>query len=51
VPSLTKLVGPRRKELVFTVGDVWREDFTSWAMEVSIRTPRGEVYRNRVEWR
>jgi eukaryotic-like serine/threonine-protein kinase len=51
VPSLTKLVGPRRKELVFTVGDVWREDFTSWAMEVSIRTPRGEIYRNRVEWR
>jgi tRNA A-37 threonylcarbamoyl transferase component Bud32/tetratricopeptide (TPR) repeat protein len=51
VPSLTKLVGPRRKELIFSVGEIWREDFATWAMEVSIRTPRGETYRNRVEWR
>jgi len=31
--------------------DIWREDTTSWSMEVTVSTARGESYRNQVTWK
>jgi len=31
--------------------NIWREEFTSWSMEVTVHTARGETYRNQVTWR
>jgi tetratricopeptide (TPR) repeat protein len=36
-------VAPRQKVVLLSQSDLWREDFTSWSMEVT--------YRNQVTWR
>jgi len=33
------------------VSDLWKEDTTSWRMEVTVRTVRGESYKNDVTWK
>jgi tRNA A-37 threonylcarbamoyl transferase component Bud32/tetratricopeptide (TPR) repeat protein len=52
VPSLVKDVAPQQRAMLLSLGpDVWKEDVTSWAMEVAVRTVRGETYRNAVSWK
>jgi hypothetical protein len=50
VPPLAKDVAPRQKTVVLSLSDMWKEDTTSWTMEVTVRTLRGETYKNSVKW-
>jgi hypothetical protein len=50
VPPLAKDVAPRQKAVVLSLSDVWKEDTTSWTLEVTVRTARGETYQNTVKW-
>jgi tetratricopeptide (TPR) repeat protein len=51
VPSLVKDVAPQQKAVLLSLPDFWKEDTTSWAMEITVRTVRGETYKNQVSWR
>jgi tetratricopeptide (TPR) repeat protein len=52
VPPQVRDVAPgQRANLISLAGNVWKEDTQSWAMEVVVRTSRGETYKNQVTWR
>jgi tetratricopeptide (TPR) repeat protein len=52
VPPQTKEVAPRQKALLLaTPSDIWKEDTTSWQMEVTVSTARGETYKNTLSWK
>jgi hypothetical protein len=51
VPALVKEVAPHDRAVVREFPDQWREETTSWTMEVTVRTVRGEIYKNQVTWR
>ncbi|HVR71106.1 MAG TPA: hypothetical protein VMT87_09715, partial [Vicinamibacteria bacterium] len=51
VPPLTKDVAPQQRALLRELPDLWKEDTSSWSMEVVVRTARGETYRNQVAWK
>jgi hypothetical protein len=51
IPLQVSEVAPRQRAVLLSQSDLWKEDFTSWAMEVTVRTSRGETYRNQVSWR
>jgi serine/threonine protein kinase len=51
VPPLTKDVAPQQRALLRELPDLWKEDTSSWSMEVVVRTTRGETYRNQVNWK
>jgi serine/threonine-protein kinase len=50
VPPQAKVVAPRQTAQLLLLPDFWKDDTTSWSMEVIVRTTRGETYRNQVEW-
>ncbi len=50
VPPLAKDVAPRQRAVVLSLSDIWKEDTASWSMEVTVRTARGETYKNSVRW-
>jgi len=43
-----KDVGPGLKALLHEVNDLWKEDYASWSMAVTITTARGEKYTNKL---
>ena len=49
-PSVAE-IAPRQKAVLLSQDGIWREDVTSWSMEVAVRTARGETYRNQATWR
>jgi serine/threonine-protein kinase len=51
VQPLTKDVAPRQRAMLIALPDFWKEDTSSWSMEVLVRTVRGESYKNRVDWK
>jgi tRNA A-37 threonylcarbamoyl transferase component Bud32 len=51
VPALVKEVAPHDRAVVREFPDQWKEETTSWVMEVTVRTVRGETYKNQVTWR
>ena len=51
VPPLVKEVAPQQKAMLRELPDVWKEETTTWTMEVVVRTVRGETYKNQVTWR
>ena len=51
VPPLTKDVAPKQKALLLSLPDLWKEDTTSWTMEIVVHTTRGETYKNQVTWK
>jgi serine/threonine protein kinase/tetratricopeptide (TPR) repeat protein len=51
VPPQVRDVAPQQKALVMSSTEAWKEDTTGWAMEVTIRTARGERYTNQVNWK
>jgi hypothetical protein len=44
-------VAPRDTAQLLLLPDFWKEDTTSWSMEVVVRTTRGETYKNEVSWK
>jgi hypothetical protein len=51
VPPLTKEAAPHQPAPVFEIKENWREDTTTWSMEVVLKTTRGETYRNSLTWK
>jgi len=51
VQAQTKDVAPGAKALLLSSRDLWKEDTTSWSMEVTVSTARGESYKNQVTWK
>ena len=51
VPPLVKDVAPRQTGQLLVLPDYWKDDTSSWAMEVTVQTSRGETYKNKVNWR
>jgi serine/threonine protein kinase len=51
VPPQARDVAPQQKALVMSTTEAWKEDTTSWSMEVTIHTARGERYTNQVTWK
>jgi tetratricopeptide (TPR) repeat protein len=47
VPPRALEVGPGQRAVVHELQDLWREDYTSWSLEVTLSTARGERYANR----
>jgi tetratricopeptide (TPR) repeat protein len=48
----TKEVAPRQKALLLaTPPDIWKEDTSSWQMEATVTTARGETYKNTLVWK
>jgi len=48
---LTASVAPGQRGKLFESSDVWKEETTSWSLEVVVRTPRGETYKNTLVWK
>ncbi|PYQ52928.1 MAG: hypothetical protein DMF78_10295 [Acidobacteria bacterium] len=44
-------VAPQQKALLMSATETWKEDTSNWAMEVTVRTVRGERYTNQVTWK
>ena len=51
VQAQVKDVAPQQKALLMSSRDIWKEDTTSWSMEVTVSTARGESYKNQVTWK
>jgi tetratricopeptide (TPR) repeat protein len=51
VNAQTKDVAPQQRALLLNTRDIWRQDTTAWSMEVTVRTVRGETYKNQVTWK
>ena len=44
-------MAPQQRAVVMSTAEAWKEDTTSWQMEVTIHTVRGERYTNLVTWK
>jgi hypothetical protein len=51
VPPRTRDVGPKKKEVIGTFADTWRDTIATWAMDVTVTSERGDVYKNQVLWK
>jgi hypothetical protein len=51
IPTQTRSVAPRQRALLTTLSDAWRGDVKTWTMSVTVKTGRGEVYRNDLVWK
>jgi hypothetical protein len=51
VPPQTRDVAPGQRALLMNTTELWKEETSSWSMEVAVRTVRGERYTNQVEWK
>jgi serine/threonine-protein kinase len=48
---LVKEVAPQQRALLRELPDFWKEDTSSWAVEISVSTVRGERYTNQLSWK
>jgi tetratricopeptide (TPR) repeat protein/tRNA A-37 threonylcarbamoyl transferase component Bud32 len=48
---LTASVAPGQRGKLFEASDMWKDETTSWSLEVTVRTPRGESYKNSLVWK
>lgn len=44
-------VAPKARILLGALSDVWRDTTTAWAMDVTVTTDRGDVYKNQIVWK
>jgi tetratricopeptide (TPR) repeat protein len=51
VPPQTQNVAPQQRALLMSTTELWKEETSSWSMEVAVRTARGERYTNQVVWK
>ena len=50
-PRVCGTWGPRQREPIGVFSDVWRDDVGAWAMDVTVTSDRGDVYKNQVAWK
>ena len=51
VPPQNRDVSPRQRQVIGVFSDVWKADVVAWAMDVSVTSDRGDVYKNQVTWK
>ena len=53
LPPMAATAAPGARSLVYqTPGDqLWRDGTTAWTMELTLRTAKGETYRNTLAWK
>ncbi|HEY3120627.1 MAG TPA: serine/threonine-protein kinase [Vicinamibacteria bacterium] len=51
LPPLAKEVAPQQKALLRELPDFWKEDTSSWTVDVTVATVRGERYTNQLTWK
>ena len=51
VPPRVREVGSKKKEVIGTFSDTWRDSIATWAMDVTVTSDRGDVYKNQVIWK
>ena len=51
VPPQTRDVAPGQRALLMNTTELWKEETSSWSMEIAVRTARGERYTNQVVWK
>lgn len=44
-------IGSKKKEVIGTFEDTWRDTTATWAMDVTVTSERGDVYKNQVLWK
>jgi hypothetical protein len=44
-------VAPRQRDVIGVFSDTWKAAAASWAMDVTITSDRGDVYKNQVAWK
>ncbi len=44
-------VAPRQREVIGVFSNTWKETVGVWAMDVTITSDRGDVYKNQVAWK
>ena len=44
-------VTPRQREVLGAFSDVWQQDVAAWAMDVTVTSERGDVYKSQVSWK
>jgi hypothetical protein len=44
-------IGSKKKEVIGTFSDTWRDSIATWAMDVTVTSERGDVYKNQVIWK
>jgi hypothetical protein len=49
--SQSDQVAPKARVLLGALSDVWRDSTTAWAMDVTVTTDRGDVYKNQIVWK
>lgn len=50
-PPKAREVGPKKKAVIGTFSDTWRDTIATWAMDVTVTSDRGDVYKNQVIWK
>ncbi len=52
-PSAPKAreVGPKERAVIGAFSDTWRDTIATWAMDVTVTSDRGDIYRNQVAWK
>jgi hypothetical protein len=51
VPLLATTAAPRQKTLLFQIDDTWKQESTSWSLEVQLTTDRNEIYKSQLTWK
>jgi hypothetical protein len=44
-------VAPRQRDVIGVFSDTWKPTVASWAMDVTVTSDRGDVYKNQVAWK
>lgn len=47
----TRAIGPKKKTVIASFSDTWRDTIATWAMDVTVTSDRGDVYKNQIVWK
>jgi hypothetical protein len=51
MPASSNEVGPKQRALIGNFTDAWRDTTSSWAMDVTVTSDKGDVYKNQIAWK
>ena len=51
VPVSSNEVGPKQRAVIGSFTDAWRETTANWAMDVTVTSDKGDVYKNQIAWK
>jgi len=51
MPPAASEVGPKQRVPIGNFTDVWRDTTANWAMDVTVTSDKGDVYKNQIAWK